>query len=147
MQVKAHIDKIYEEVEVHVCNYEMNQTVSNLVNNLDHFLNDSIMGTDGRGNKCVLAMGRMIRFYSEGAKVMAQDENGIYSIQRKLYELEKSLGENNFIRISKSEIVNLSKIKRLDMSITGTIKVILTGNIETYTSRRNVSKLKKALGL
>jgi DNA-binding LytR/AlgR family response regulator len=72
---------------------------------------------------------------------------GSYVVQEKLYELEERLDAGQFFRISKSEIVNLKKIKRLDMSITGTIKVILSDGTETYTSRRNVTKLKQCLGI
>ena len=57
------------------------------------------------------------------------------------------MDEKRFLRISKSEIINLRKIERLDMSITGTIKVVLTDGTETFTSRRNVTKLKKSLGI
>ena len=80
-------------------------------------------------------------------KKFARDEKGLYSISKKLYELETDLDEKRFLRISKSEIINLRKIERLDMSITGTIKVVLTDGTETFTSRRNVTKLKKSLGI
>jgi len=76
-----------------------------------------------------------------------QGAKEVYSIQEKLYELEERLDEGQFFRISKSEIVNLKKIKRLDLSITGTIKVILSDGTESYTSRRNVTKLKQILGI
>ena len=38
-------------------------------------------------------------------------------------------------------------LKKLDMDMVGTIKVILTDGTETYTSRRNVTNLKKKLGI
>lgn len=147
MQVKAHIDKIFKKMEIHVCNAEMTPTVDHLVEEIGKFVNDTVVGTDGRGEKVVLSIGKMIRFYAENQKVFAQDEKGLYSISKKLYELEIDLDEKRFLRISKSEIINLRKIERLDMSITGTIKVVLTDGTETFTSRRNVTKLKKSLGI
>lgn len=39
----------------------------------------------------------------------------------------------------------LKKIRSLDVSLTGTIKVIMKNGYETYTSRRNVAKLKELL--
>ena len=95
----------------------------------------------------MLPLKDILRFYTENQKVIAQGTAGIYSIQEKLYELEERLDAEQFFRISKSEIVNLKKIKRLDMSITGTIKVLLSDGTETYTSRRNVTKLKQILGI
>ena len=84
-------------------------------------------------------------FYSEGQRVIAMDKDKKYVIQRKLYELEEEYGSLYFVRISKSEIVNFRKIKSLDLSITGTIKVIMKNGYETYTSRRNVAKIKEML--
>ena len=68
---------------------------------------------------------------------------------RKLYHtvkeaVEEKLDKTKFVRISNSEIVNLKKIKRLDTSVTGTIKMYLQSDIETYVSRRCISKIKAA---
>ena len=147
MQVKARIDKKYESLEIQICHNELTPQVKQLVEDVSAFVNEGITGTDFRGEKVILPVRDISRFYAEKQKVMAQDEKGVYSIQEKLYELEERLDKGQFFRISKAEIVNLKKIKRLDMSITGTIKVILSDGTETYTSRRNVTKLKQCLGI
>lgn len=147
MQVRVQIDNKYDAIEIQICSKELTPQVKQLVEDVSVFVNEGITGTDFRGEKVILPLREILRFYSENQKVMARDENGVYSIQEKLYELEERLDKGQFFRISKSEIVNLKKIKRLDMSITGTIKVILTDGTETYTSRRNVTKLKQCLGI
>ena len=147
MRVRTRIDKSFDTVEIQVCSNELTPQIKQLVEDLSAFVNESISGTDFRGERVLLPLKDILRFYTENQKVMAQDAAGIYSIQEKLYELEERLGTGQFFRISKSEIVNLKKIKRLDMSITGTIKVILSDGTETYTSRRNVTKLKRCLGI
>jgi DNA-binding LytR/AlgR family response regulator len=63
-----------------------------------------------------------------------------------LYELEERL-DNRFVRISNSEIVNLKKVKSLDLSFVGTICMELSNGEVSYVSRRYVSKMKKILGL
>lgn len=147
MRVRAKIDKSFETVEIQVCSNELTAQVKQLVEDISAFVNEDISGTDFRGEKVLLPLKDILRFYTENQKVMAQNTGGIYSIQEKLYELEERLDAGQFFRISKSEIVNLKKIKRLDMSVTGTIKVILADGTETYTSRRNVTKLKQCLGI
>ena len=147
MKVRAWIDKSFETTEIQVCNYELNQQVKQLVDDISAFVNEGIAGTDFRGEKIMVPTRDILRIYTENQRVMVQDAKGIYSTQEKLYELENRLDERQFFRISKSEIVNLKKIRRLDMSITGTIKVILSDGTETYTSRRNVTKLKQILGI
>ena len=147
MRVRARIDKSFDTVEIQVCSNELTPQVKQLVEDISAFVNEGISGTNFRGERVLLPLKDILRFYTENQKVMAQDVSGVYSIQEKLYELEERLDTGQFFRISKSEIVNLKKIKRLDLSITGTIKVILSDGTETYTSRRNVTKLKKCLGI
>ena len=147
MKVRARIDKSFETLEIQVCNKELTTQVQQLVEDISAFVNEGIAVTDFRGEKIMLPTRDILRIYTENQRVMVQDAKGSYSTQEKLYELESRLDEGQFFRISKSEIVNLKKIRRLDMSITGTIKVILSDGTETYTSRRNVTKLKQILGI
>ena len=82
---------------------------------------------------------------SDGPKVIVLTYDGRYTMQSKLYELETDLGDVDFVRISRSELINIRKIKSLDLSLTGTIKLVLKNGYETYVSRRNVSKIKEIL--
>lgn len=145
MQVKTLIHKDYAEMEIHVCNYEKTTQVIDVAKQIDRMLNLTFTGTDERGVRMIKA-DDVIRFYSLNQKVYAQDGISDAGVSFKLYELEEKLDEKQFFRISKSEIVNLKKIKRLDMSVSGTIKVIFTDDTFSYTSRRNVTRLKQALG-
>lgn len=147
MQVKAVINEKYEETEIHVCNYEVNEQVRGLVEDISGFVNQGLVVQNQNGDKTILNEKDVISFFSEGQKVYVRTAEGIYTISKKLYELENELSENLFIRISKSEIINLKRIKKLDMSLSGTIRVIMKDGSETYTSRRNVVKLKNVLGI
>ena len=147
MRVRARIDKGIEALEIQICNNEQTPQVKQLVEDISAFVNEGIAVTDFRGEKIMLPTRDILRIYTENQRVMVQDAKGLYGTQEKLYELEARLDEGQFFRISKSEIVNLKKIKRLDLSITGTIKVVLSDGTETYTSRRNVTKLKQILGI
>ena len=73
--------------------------------------------------------------------------NGTYQIRLRLYEAEERLDNSKFVRISNSEIVNLKKVKSLDLSFVGTICMELSNGTVSYVSRRYVSKIKKVLGL
>ena len=147
MQVKAVINEKYQEIELHVCNKEANGEVWNLLEDLSGFVNRGLMVQAENGDKTMLSEKDVISFYSERQRVYARTTDAIYVVPKKLYELENELDENRFIRISKSEIINLRRIKKLDMSVVGTIRVIMKDGSEAYTSRRNIVKLKKALGI
>ena len=145
LKIRSEIKEQYKDIEIHVCNDEMNDEVKNVMGSLHTFFDSSISATDEVGNKCMISPMEVYSFYSEGQRVIAMDKDKKYTIQKKLYELEEEFGSLNFVRISKSEIVNYKKIKSLDMSLSGTIKVVMKNGYETYTSRRNVSKIKQLL--
>ena len=145
MKIRPEINKIYSEPEIHVCNNEMTDELTGIIRNLSAIFEQQLNGTDERGNHCLLSPSNIVSFYADGQKIMALDNEQSYVIQKKLYELEEELTASGFIRISKSELINYKKIKKLDMSFTGTIKIIMKSGYETYASRRNVAKLKKIL--
>lgn len=90
----------------------------------------------------------ILRFYAEDKGVFAQLTDGqVCAVQLRLYELEEQLDRHTFVRISHSEIINLKRVTALDLSITGTIKMTLTGGTVCYASRRYVKKIKEAAGL
>ncbi len=147
MLVRTEIDKKYIHPEIHVCNSELNDEVRKTCDELKSLYGNSIMGTDFKGNRCMLSISDIFAIFASDQRVIAKTPEGDYNVSKKLYELENELDDLGFVRISKSEIVSYKKIKRLDMSITGTIRLIMAGGYETYTSRRNVSKIKKLLAV
>lgn len=147
MELKAVIHEKYEELELHVCNNEMNEDVKQMMSTLSELVNKTYIAKNERGDSSVIAEKDILLLYAESQRVYIKAASGTYQSSQKLYELEEQLDSSRFLRISRAEIVNIKKIKRLDFGTTGTIKVILSDGSECYTSRRNVVKLKKALGL
>ena len=85
----------------------------------------------------------IIMFYSDKKYNYCKTKEEHYKIKSKLYEIEKS--DNNFIRISKSCIVNLEHIEKFDISETGKIIVKLDDNTEHIVSRRKTKEIMKYL--
>ncbi len=71
----------------------------------------------------------------------------IYEIQYRLYELETILPERDFMRISKSLIVNMNKIRSLKPELNRTILATMENEEQIYVSRKYVPDLKKRLGV
>ena len=145
MKILTETDSRYEEIELHVCSNALTDDVRAIVGELHEIYDYNIPGTDEAGNKRMIRRAEILSAYSEGQRVIVLTTGGRYVVRKKLYELETELGDTNFIRISKSEIVNIRKIKSLDLSITGTIRLVMKTGYETYVSRRNVAKIKEKL--
>jgi DNA-binding LytR/AlgR family response regulator len=71
----------------------------------------------------------------------------VYESRQKLYELEEILQNSDFLRVSKSLIVNLSKIKSLYPALSGRFEALLDNDERVVISRQYVNDLKKRLGI
>jgi len=71
----------------------------------------------------------------------------VFDSKQKLYELEELLSGGDFLRISKSVILNMSKIKSLSPALNGRFEAKLDNNEKVIISRQYVGDLKKRLGL
>lgn len=88
-------------------------------------------------------------FYFEyvDQKVFAYCKAKVYEIKNKLYEIEEMLPNKDFIRISKTSILNLNKISSLAPTLGGRFEASLKNGEKIIISRQYVNALKKALGL
>ena len=106
-----------------------------------------LLGFREDGDAVPLDLDTVLRFYGENKDVQAQTAEAVYTVRERLYELERRLAGHPFARVSHSEIVNLKRVTSLDLSLTGTIRITLTGGVTVYVSRRYVKKMKEVLGL
>lgn len=95
----------------------------------------------------LLPPGKIVRIYGENGKVYARARGNVYTLRARLYEMEERLAGEGFVRVSGSELVNLQRIKSLDLSFAGTICLKLDDGDTTFVSRRYVGKIKQMLGL
>ena len=86
-------------------------------------------------------------FESVDNRVFAYCEKEVYEIRKKLYTLESELGGSDFLRISKSTIVNLAKISHLAPAFSGRLDATLKNGEKIVISRQYVPNLKKKLGI
>jgi DNA-binding LytR/AlgR family response regulator len=70
-----------------------------------------------------------------------------YETSLKLYEIEEMLTEMGFIRVTKSQIVNIAKIESLCPDFGGRIEIILENGYKLVASRQYSKLLKKRMRL
>ena len=88
-------------------------------------------------------------FYFEAVdnKVFAYTGGGVYEVHKKLYEIEKEYKDTDFLRISKSAIVNVAKIAYIRPLINGRFEARLKNEEKIIINRQYVIELKKKLGI
>lgn len=99
------------------------------------------------GSIVMVEPGSVYYFEAVDDRVFAYCESKVYEIKRKLYELEQQFENTDFLRISKSVIVNISKVTRLTPAFNGRFEALLDNGERTMISRQYVPALKKKLGL
>ena len=90
----------------------------------------------------------IFRIYSMDKKVYLETEKENLLLKLRLYEFEElaqNCGWTDFIRISNTDIVNFSKVTKLDMSLTGIVRVIFINGKDAIVSRRYMNKIKNGL--
>lgn len=146
MKIKIKIDSTYNDPEIIIFTDEITDDIDRLVKILTDENSQIISGI--RYDRVeVLDPDEIIRVYANSKKVYAVTDKGEYTLRFRLYEAEERLGSKKFVRISKSEIINLKKVNSFDMNLAGTICVRLSNNEVTYVSRRYVAEIKKVLGV
>lgn len=79
------------------------------------------------------------------SKVFLYSSKKVYEAKQKIYELESALKEKYFLRVSKSLLLNLMKVKSIKPAVNGRFTAILQSGEEIMISRKYVPELKAAL--
>lgn len=82
----------------------------------------------------------------ENEKIIIYTAKKQYQSNRRLYELEGMLGRN-FMRISKSAIMNLQLLDYAAPGLGGVMVLVLKNGLRDYVSRKYLPDFKRYLGL
>ena len=147
MKVEVNIDKSYEESKIVIYTKSMEDNIIKLIENLQCKETEQLNGFKN-DEMYLLTQDTIETFYTEDGKVFARSNGNTYLIKKRLYELEEILNPDKFVRISNSEIVNMKKVKKINLKFTGTIILYFTSDSnKTFVSRRYLKKIKKYLGI
>lgn len=86
-------------------------------------------------------------FEAVNNKVFAYLEKQVLEVRQKLYEIENDLNGWDFIRISKSVVLNISKISYIAPMFNGRLEANLQNGEKVIISRQYVPALKKKLDI
>ena len=146
MDIKINLSKEYEKPQIIINAPEMTKELEEIIAKVQSNSSEKIIGFI-EDEAFILEKENIEAIYAEDKKVLARVGDKTYVIKKRIFELENMLSENNFVRISNSEIVNFRKVVSMDFKLTGTILLRLKSGAITYTSRRYIKKIKEYLGI
>lgn len=139
IDISAEIKEPYAVIHTNEITPQINKLIS-YVQNMDHVIavyeEDNIVILKPEEIYMIVSAGRSVTIYCEGQE---------YLSRKCLYEFEDML-KSTFIRISKTTLVNLHQIRRVEPSFNGMLVVMKNGQ-KDYISRKYLPEFKKYLGL
>lgn len=134
-----------QEDEIIIRCHQLDDGLMNLIHALK--LGKSKLTAYSDSGITMLSAKEVFYFEAVDSKVFAYCEKQVYEIRKKLYELEDDLSGTDFLRISKSTIVDLSKIVNLSSAFNGRLEAKLKNGEKIIISRQYVPNLKQKLGI
>ena len=123
-----------------------------LPGNINHFIFGlrncelKFAGHDEHGISMITASD-IYYFESVDKKVFAYCSQSVYEVKEKLYQVEELSEMFPFMRISKSMIINLDKIRHISPALGGRFEALLENDEKVIISRQFVPIFKDKLGV
>ena len=92
-----------------------------------------------------IAVSDIYYFESVDGKTFLYTKDQVYETSYRIYELESMLRPKNFLRVSKSMLLNLMTIRSIQSALNGRFAAVLLSGEEVIISRSYVKGLKAAL--
>ncbi len=110
-------------------------------------LSDARLTGEKDGETCILDGGDVLYIDTADRGVFLYTAAGVYETRLRLYELEERLTGWDFIRVSKSAIVNFAQVRSLRPDFGGRMRLTMSNGEVVVANRQYVPAIKAKLGL
>lgn len=139
------VDRIKGALHVVINCEQINDEVTRLKEYIELFDNKLQVN---KGNEiCFVNLSDVLYFESVDNRTFLYTESDVMEVKQRLYELELMLSPKDFLRISKSQIVNINKISSLKPELNRTILVTMCNGERLYISRKYVRTIRNLLSV
>lgn len=145
MKIRLDISSEYQEKEVIIRANKKDEEVAEILRNLQE-IDTKLHNINGYLDNTVYSLSTedILFFETNDRNVYAHTKDNAFLIHYRLYELEENLPDN-FLRVSKSSILNVDGVKSLTQSVMGNLIQFRDSYKQIYVSRRFLKKLKLKL--
>lgn len=144
-RLRFEADPSLEQIEILVRAPQRDTQVEAIIKRISNPVPETITVFDRLDNIRMILTDDIVSAYVEGKQVHILTESGNYYIKNTIRYLEAQLDPSLFVRISRYEIVNISKVTSFDFTLAGTLRLELSGGMETWASRRSIPAIRKLL--
>ena len=134
-----------DQIEVIVRCKRMDAQTARLIELLR--LSDARLTGEKDGETCILDGTEVLYIDTVDRGTFLYTAAGVYETRLRLYELEEQLAGWDFIRVSKSVIVNFGQVRSLRPDFGGRMRLTMSNGEVVIANRQYVPTIKKKLGL
>ncbi len=146
IKINTNISSQYKEIALTINAPEMTEEIKKLVDYVSKIGTVPSQIVANKDNEIYfIDLEKIVCFFSEDKYNYIRTQDDVYRLKYKLYEIEEIFFGSDFIRISRSCIININQVKCFDTSILGAIIVKLNDNTQEKVSKRNVPQIMKML--
>lgn len=146
MKVNLFVSRDIEEPYADIHTNELTDNITKAMSILESDDSNEMLAVKRGSDIALLEFSEIFMFRVEDKQVNVYTENQEYIIKKPLYQVEEAL-TSDFVRISKTTIVNLKKIKRVAPSLKGMMFIELKNGLKDNISRKYLPEFKRALDL
>ena len=139
------IESNNETLKVIIKCRQVNDKVLRLKSHIELF--DQKILAKGQDESFVIEANDVLYFEAFDDRTFLYTIDNVLEVKLRLYELESFLSEKDFIRISKSHIVNMNKISKLKPELNRTLLLTLCDGEQLSVSRNYVKQFKELLSI
>jgi DNA-binding LytR/AlgR family response regulator len=146
MKVNLFVSRDIEEPYADIHTNELTDNVTKAISILESDESPDMVAVKKGSDIALLQLDEIFMFRVEDKQVKVHTENREYLIKKPLYQVEETLS-SDFVRISKTTIVNLKRIERVAPSLKGMMFIELKNGLKDNISRKYLPDFKQALDL
>lgn len=95
--------------------------------------------------ECSVPVGDIFYIESVDKKTFVYCEKEVYMCSLRLYELEKMVEQAGFVRVSKSTILNIERLKGVKTLVNSRLEAILSNGERVCVTRKYLKDIREAL--
>ena len=146
MKVNLFVSRDIEEPYADIHTNELTENITKAMSILESDDSNDMLAVKKGSDIALLEFSDVYMFRVEEKQVKVYTESSEYQIRKPLYQVEENL-TSDFVRISKTTIINLKKVERVAPSLKGMMFIQLKNGLKDNISRKYLPDFKQALDL
>ena len=142
INIRFERDRSLDRIDVLIRAPERDETVTELIGKLSAQPPETLTVTDVEGRQLSIVTDDIVSVSVRDKLTLLTTEDGTFIVRLPLQNLEEMLDEAQFLRISRHELVNADKIEKYEFISNGMLRLVLTGGVETWASRRCIPAVR-----